>query len=200
MYMSKLPDWMEDNKFQIVIGLVGLFLMGVGVWQAIGKQMTEDSLIEVIESSELDEEMGKVMVDVSGAVENPGVYEFDQGARINDALMVAGGLSAEADRGYVSRGVNLAEKIVDGAKIYIPFKDDPSSLVLGSSVDGSGSNTGRVSINTASVSELDSLWGIGESRANQIVENRPYSSIDELKTKANIPSNVLETNKDKMSL
>jgi len=128
------------------------------------------------------------------------VYEFKQGARINDALMMAGGLSAEADRGYVSRGINLAEKIVDGAKIYIPFKDDPSSLVLGNSVSESSSYTGKVSINTASVSELDSLWGVGGVRAGQIVENRPYSSIDELTTKASIPQNVIEANKDKMSL
>jgi competence protein ComEA len=198
--MSKLPSWVEDNKFQIVMGLVGLFLIGVGVWQAIDKQMADDSLIEIIESTELESTTEKMVVDVSGAVENPGVYEFDQGARINDVLMAAGGLSAEADRGYVSRGVNLAEKIVDGAKIYIPFKDDPSSLVLGSSVGGSSSVGGKVSINTASVSELDSLWGIGESRAQQIVENRPYSSIDELTSKANIPTNVLETNKDKICL
>ena len=198
--MSNLPDWVEDNKFQIVIGLVGVFLMGVGVWQAVGKQMADDSLIEIVESSEIENKVGKVMVDVSGAVENPGVYEFDQGSRINDALMAAGGLSIEADRGYVSRGINLAEKIVDGVKIYIPFKDDPSSLVLGSSVGESSSYIGKVSINTASVSELDNLWGVGDSRAGQIVENRPYSSIDELKTKASIPQNVIEANKDKMSL
>lgn len=198
--MNNLPDWVEDNKFQIVIGLVGVILMGVGVWQAVSKQMTDDSIIEIVESTEIKDQIGKVMVDVSGAVENPGVYEFDKGARINDALMMAGGLSAEADRGYVSRGVNLAEKIVDGAKIYIPFKDDPSSLVLGSGVSGSSSHVGKVSINTASISELDNLWGVGEARAGQIVDNRPYSSIDELKTKASIPSNVLEANKDKISL
>ncbi len=198
--MNNLPDWVEDNKFQIGIGLVGVFLMGVGIWQTIDKQMANDSLIEIVESTETENEVGKVMVDVSGAVENPGVYEFKQGARINDALMMAGGLSAEADRGYVSRGINLAEKIVDGAKIYIPFKDDPSSLVLGNSVSESSSYTGKVSINTASVSELDSLWGVGGVRAGQIVENRPYSSIDELTTKASIPQNVIEANKDKMSL
>lgn len=198
--MNNLPDWVEDNKFQIVVGLVGIFLMGIGVWQAVNKQMVNDSLIEIVEPSEIKDKMGKVMVDVSGAVENPGVYEFDQGSRINDALMAAGGLSAEADRGYVSRGINLAEKIVDGAKIYIPFKDDPSSLVLGSNVGEQSNYTGKVSINTASISELDSLWGIGEARAKQIVESRPYVSVDELTTKASIPQNVIEANKDKMSL
>lgn len=198
--MNNLPDWVEDNKFQIGIGLIGVLLMGVGIWQAVDKQMVDDSLIEIVESSGIKNEVSRVMVDVSGAVENPGVYEFNQGARINDALMAAGGLSVEADRGYVSRGVNLAEKIVDGAKIYIPFKDDPSSLVLGRNVGGSSSYGGKVSINAASISELDSLWGVGEARAGQIIENRPYSSIDELITRASIPQNVIEANKDKISL
>jgi len=61
-------------------------------------------------------------------------------------------------------------------------------------------STGKVNINTASVSELDSLWGVGEARAEAIVAARPYSSIEELASKANIPSNVMDKIRDEITV
>jgi competence protein ComEA len=58
----------------------------------------------------------------------------------------------------------------------------------------------KVNINSASASELDSLWGIGEKRAAEIVDNRPYSSIEELLTRKIIPSNVYEKIEDEISV
>lgn len=60
--------------------------------------------------------------------------------------------------------------------------------------------SGKININTASASELDTLWGIGEVRAKDIIDNRSYSSIDELLTKKVIPSNVFEKIKDEITV
>jgi len=62
------------------------------------------------------------------------------------------------------------------------------------------SQGGMININTASASELDSLWGIGESRADSIIANRPYGNVDELESKAGVPSNVMERIKDQVSV
>jgi len=123
-------------------------------------------------------------------------------------LIRAGGLSAAADREWVSKNINLAQKLQDGAKIYIPTQKEVGrfgGLGLSTSAGGevagvSGSVVGKININTASQAQLESLWGIGEKRAADIIANRPYQSIDELVTKAKIPKSVVEKIKDKITI
>ena len=147
-----------------------------------------------------------MIVDVSGAVERPGVYQLPNSARINDALVAAGGFSQGADRVWVTRYLNLAQVVPDGAKIYIPVSGEDSSKVNSSSggkVAGAVIGAGQpdlININTATSQELDSLWGIGEVRARDIVSNRPYQNIEELKSKAGIPENVFERIKGQITL
>ena len=193
-----LPDWVVDNKIQLVGAVLGLFLMGIGVWQSLQSRMEADSQVTIVsESDDRSDSEESLVVDVSGAVQSPGVYSFNVRSRVNDALVAGGGLSSEADREYVSRFINLAEPLVDGMKLYIPYqgqlgKDEISNtLVL-------GSKNGGVNVNKASLSELDTLWGVGPARAQQIIDNRPYSSTSELITKAKIPQNVLEQNEGKL--
>ncbi|MFC1654121.1 SLBB domain-containing protein [Patescibacteria group bacterium] len=192
-----LPNWVDENKYQLILGLFGLFLMGVGVWKSVDSQVNKDSSVKINHPDvDAEKKARSCVVDVGGAVEAPGVYELRDGSRINDALVMAGGLSAEADRAYVGRYLNLAEEIVDGMKIYVPFKEDPAM------VNNLGEVLGveRISINRSTINELDSLWGVGEARAEQIVNGRPYKSIEELATKSNTPRNVLDRNMDKLSL
>ena len=149
-----------------------------------------DNGVEIIENVK-GIETAEVVVDVGGAVEKPGVYKLPGDARVNDALTAAGGLSVAADRVWMARYLNLAQAVSDGVKIYIP--------ATGESVIGSGSqSSGQININTASASELDSLWGIGTKRAADIIASRPYSSIDELVAKAGIPQNVLDKIRDQI--
>jgi len=110
-------------------------------------------------------------------------------------LQGAGGLAMEADQEWVAKMINQAEVVRDGMKIYIPARDEQVELKAGGVA---GAET--VNINTASVQELDSLWGIGAVRAQAIISNRPFGSIDELMSKAKIPANVVEENRDKLSL
>jgi len=147
---------------------------------------------------ELTEGEGEIMVDVAGAVMQPGMYSLEGGVRINDALVAAGGLSEGADRDWVSKNLNLAMKLVDGQKLYIPqenevTKDTPSQ--------GKGVTlTGLINLNSASVSELDTLWGVGEATAKKIIAGRPYGSVEELLTKKVVKTNVYEEIKDEISV
>ena len=184
-------------KLQIGIGLVGLILVGIGVFAV--RQLAEKPTIEIL-PEEGTVEGTTIFVDLAGAVENPGVYELSKEARINDLLVRAGGLSAEADRDWVSKKINLAQKLSDGAKIYVPERSGDLSKPAevgegGRSSQIAGASAGvmsKININTASAAQLDTLWGIGEKRAQSIVTNRPYQTIEELKTKASIPKNVFE--------
>ena len=205
-----LPDtnWNElffKYRFQILFFLIGAILIGLGLLLVKDSKITS-SKIEVLESTTegLGEDL-EVVVEVAGAVEKPGVYKLTKGVRIEDALISAGGISADADRLWMERSLNRAAKLIDGQKIYIPRKDEQISGVSTSNLGGyqtisSSQGSGLVNVNAVSQKELESLWGIGPVTAQNIIEQRPYSSVEELLTKKILKSNVYERNKDKLSV
>ncbi len=173
----------------ISLGVVGLVLMGWSVWQG---RKEEEVKIEYIQAGE--EEKVWLWIDVGGAVERPGVYQLEKGSRIKDGLIVAGGLADEADRDYVSKVINLVSEVEDGEKIYIPFKgQEEGSEVMGMMTD-------LVNLNTASKSELDTLWGVGEKRAEDIVNGRPYKSVEEVVEKGVLSETIVERNKELLTV
>lgn len=129
----------------------------------------------------------EVAVDVSGGVIKPGVYTLPSGSRVEDAIRVAGGLSAEVDRDRLEKSVNRAAKLSDGAKIYIPKVGDtqtsPNILTGSRPVSDSLTSHNSVSINTASQSDLEALSGIGPVIAKKIINGRPFASLEELVAK-----------------
>ena len=197
---------LEKYKFQIGMGLIGLVLVGVGAFsirQLANPPIGGENIVEILSTDEIAAEEGTIFIDIEGAIENPGVYELPADSRVNDLLIRAGGLSAEADREWVTKNINLAQRLADGLKIYIPGKSDSSlggQIVGGSTSVVAGAATDKININTASIGQLDALWGIGEKRAEAIIANRPYQTLEELKTKASIPKNVYEQIKDKIAL
>jgi len=139
----------------------------------------------------------KMVIDVEGAVINPGVYELASGSRIKDVLVMSGGLSAEADRDYCEKTLNMAEEVKDGQKIYIPKKtnnDAPAGY------PEANNEAKKVNVNTATAAELDTLWGVGSARADSIVKNRPYQSLDELVSKKVLTQTILDRDKDLLSV
>lgn len=147
----------------------------------------------------------RLCVYVCGAVVNEGVYELPPDSRVSDALRMAGGYSDEALKGYV----NLAEKLNDGERIYIPNKieiDDLNILIdqdasaskgasKGASEEGTetGSKSnedGLVNINTADAATLQTLPGIGETKATEIIayrdEHGAFGSIEDIKNVSGI--------------
>ena len=201
-------NWNElffKYRFQILFFLIGAILIGLGLLLVKDSRITS-SKIEVLESTTegLGEDL-EVVVEVAGAVEKPGVYKLTKGVRIEDALISAGGISADADRIWMEKSLNRAAKLIDGQKIYIPRKDEQISGVSTSNLGGyqtisSSQGSGLVNVNAASQKELESLWGIGPVTAQNIIEQRPYSSVEELLTKKILKSNVYERNKDKLSV
>lgn len=134
----------------------------------------------------------EIFVDVEGAVIHPGVYFLPIDSRVDDALILAGGFSSDADMKAISSSINRAAKLSDGAKLYIPREGDteisPNSL------------SSLININLASQSELESLAGIGEVTAGKIISNRPYTRLEELVEKKAIGQSVFEKIKDQLAL
>lgn len=131
-----------------------------------------------------------IVIDVEGAVVNPGVYRISFDGRIKDALIAAHGLAENADREYVAKNINLAQKLVDGAKVYVPDKSQKYT--------GGEKNNNQININTASLGELDGLPGVGVSTAQKIIDNRPYNTIEELVSKKAVSKSVFEKIKEKI--
>lgn len=207
------PEMFEEYRSQFILGLAGLFLLGVGVLSVVVVSFKSSGPeVEILSSDEAEDEEGsEIIIDVEGAVEKPGLYQISSEARVNDALVAAGGLSAKADREWVSLYINLAHKLTDGVKIYVPSIDENqagenvsnkvSEAITYNQGEVIGLQTkGKISINSASASELDSLWGIGEKRASAIIESRPYGSIEELRDRNIIPMSVYERIKDEISI
>jgi competence protein ComEA len=131
-----------------------------------------------------------MIIFVSGAVQVPGVYALEHGARVADALARAGGFVPDAN----VNAVNQAAVLRDGDQLHVPTmaeapatpvagltNQEPASSPGSSSGSSAGNNVaGPININTASAEELDQLPGIGPARAADIIANRPYVSVDDL--------------------
>ena len=132
------------------------------------------------EAEAAPEEAAPVVVHVGGAVQEPGVYELEQGSRVLEAVDEAGGFLPDAS----ADALNLARVVQDGEQIIVP--------TLGQAQEGSASSGGgqagsgqKVNINSATAEQLDTLPGVGESTAEKIIADReangPFSSIEDLK-------------------
>ena len=127
---------------------------------------------------------------VCGEVLNPGIYYFESNARVEDAINAAGGITAEG----TVKNMNLAEYLKDCDKVYVPSIDEEADLNEAQISDG------KININSASLEELMTLPGIGESKAQCIIDYRQehgaYKEIEEIKNISGIKSGVFEKIKD----
>lgn len=169
--------------FRVVAGFMIIFMLsGCGndhvsyepadVTDDADAQVTEQ---QTDESSATSENTGYVYVYVCGAVRQEGVYRLPEGSRINDALILAGGLTEDAASGVL----NLAESVQDGQKLYFPTKDEMENQqgvpVDGTYTDGQANNSEqsqKIDINTADKEQLMTLSGIGEAKAESIIRYR----------------------------
>lgn len=144
-----------------------------------------------------------IEVHVIGAVVRPGVYSFQEGNRVQDAITAAGGLLAEAD----PNAINLAAKLEDGQQLDIPYQagtaptsssNAPFSVVSTPNVSNSGEDL--VDVNTAALEELDALPGIGPTTAQKIIDYRqkhgPFSSIEDIMNVSGIGPSTFDAIKD----
>ncbi len=203
--VSKYLPLIKKNWLPLGLGILGMILFTyglIGLFVA-NKTASDDIVFEANSASGKTTQVKTILVDIEGAVVKPGLYKVLQDSRIQDALVAAGGLSALADRIFVSKNINLAIKLSDGAKIYIPNVSEAvssSSVLSGSSQTGAGGGGDLVNINSSSQVQLEALPGIGPVTAQKIIEGRPYSSIDELLSKKIVGSKVFSQIKDKVTV
>lgn len=137
-----------------------------------------------------------IRIYVCGAVKNPGVVEIPAGSRAEDALSAAGGFAEDA----AQAAVNLAEWVTDGQKLYFPAEEEAEAQSVQEVREGAG----LININTADVTMLCTLPGIGESRAADIIAYREanggFESCEDIMKVAGIKNAVYEKIKDKITV
>ena len=198
----KYEDTIYRYRIPLFLILVGLLVALTSITFIFYKKDNDEILItnEEPQSSE-------IIVEISGAVKTPGVYNLQTGSRIEDLIQMAGGFTEE-NKEYVSKALNRAAILKDGQKIYIPAQDDQSFGGSASNLEGSGgfvygSTTevgGSVNINSASKDQLDELPGIGPVYAQNIIDHRPYSDINELVSKGALKQSVYDKIKNNLSV
>jgi competence protein ComEA len=156
-----------------------------------------------------------IYIDVGGAVAKPGVYCLRSGERLITAVQKAGGYlkSAYASK-YVSRYLNLALPVKEDQKLYIPYQTDLSCTIIPFELKAQQEKevldkinegehkeqlekddeeeTGCVSINTASKTQLMTVSGVGESMSQKIIDGRPYKQLEDLKNVSGVGDATFE--------
>jgi len=219
--MPQLPDINFNElfiKFRIplLILLSGLILIACGVIYFKSGLSSPTTKIEVLNATTSGQVAGgEITVEIAGEILKPGVYKLANGSRIDDLLIVSGGFSKNADRVWTDKYLNRAAKLTDGQKIYIPkvselapYQDQQSSMRGAKTTPGSqtvsstfssDSNT-LININTASLQTLDTLPGIGQTYGQNIIEHRPYSTIEELVSRGAIKQSLFDKIKNQITI
>lgn len=171
-WKEKWESWSLTVKGAVIAGVL-LLLVGVGGLLPKKEEAVEETeavvttvLAEQTEVSTTQETV--IFVDIKGAVKNPGVYQMKVGDRVKDALEAAGGLTEEADR----QKVNLAKRLEDQMVIVVPKVGEESEEIPTGETRKEATKEGKVNINTATVEELKTLKGVGEKKAEAIIEYR----------------------------
>lgn len=200
------------KHINLVLGasLLLLILFGVFIYKNINSQpstvispeqipLIKDETEPIDSETEKNEEEAaasdSIMVDVQGSVKKPGVYEMNNGDRVIDVIKKAGGLLEEAE----ARSVNKAQKIADEMIIYVAAKGEEISSL---SANTENDKEDLLNINSADLSELQTLSGVGPSKAQSIISYReefgPFKSIDQLLEIRGIGEKTIEEWKDKI--
>ncbi len=171
--MGKLKNFILKYKGYIICFVV-IVISGISIiMQDIDRK---NSL--VINNEEVRNSNGKIVVYISGAVKNPGIYELDKEARIYNLLDICGGVLENADLDKI----NPAQKLVDSDKIVIPVKKEESE-----EEDYYEEDEGKININEATLEELKTLTGIGEATAKKIIEYRKNNTFNDIEDIMNVP-------------
>lgn len=204
---EKLSPVFKKYWISIILGVLGLIFLGYGLIGLATSKSSDDVVLQKPSGqidSDHNDNMPMIIVDIEGAVISPGVYELPKDARMKDLIIKSGGLSAGADRNWFAKNMNLASKLADGSKIYVPsIGERKDSASIDSSVMGAGasqvSQDGLININTSTSTELDTLSGVGPVTASKIIKNRPYQEVSDLLSKKVVSSKVYSQIKDKIS-
>jgi competence protein ComEA len=186
----------ELSRSQVVVyGVVAVALLLVGA-RAIRAEGGEGESFAVAASESsgggftVSGQGSDLVVDVTGAVERPGVYRMPAGARVIDAVKRAGGSTARAEL----EAVNLAARLADGQQVVVPERVPGG---VGVAAVGADAEEGPISLGTATVEQLDTIDGIGPVTAQDIIEFRDehggLASVDQLDQVSGIGPATMES-------
>lgn len=222
MFLERFKLFFYDHQRYFMYGFLLLFVcMSFTIIYASFNsdvKTVEPEVIALSDDEEKDEIITEavetIFIDIKGEVENPGVYEMQLGDRVIDAVQMAGGFTDEA----TTDNVNLSKKLKDESVIIIPsylkdyenvtikndyeidINDDIVQSEKNESDEKIESSSNLININTASVVELMSLDGIGESKAKAIIEyrdiNGDFENILDIKNVSGIGESIYEKIKD----
>lgn len=161
--MQKIVQWLSalSTSQRVVVGglaLVVLYLLGTSFSSENQANKLDLSYVGDI-ASESEQVSGEIFVHVAGEVKNPGLYALSVGSRVEDAIELAGGMTKSA----FEQSVNLARMVSDGEQIVVLDKTQ---------VSGGGTVSEFISLNNATVEQLESLPGVGPSLAARIIDHR----------------------------
>ena len=219
--MEDMIKKIKEYKLFLAIAAIGLLLGGYFLFHRL--QSSASTIPDLYQSSSSTSSKEKVQtnsskeektvtsvsdapeiitVDVKGAVKNPGVYQLQAGARVYDALQKAGGLLPDAE----SKSINQAQKLTDEVVVYVARVGEEGADVTQTSQTPAGNGgtekgkSGLVNLNTATEAELQTVSGIGQKKAQDIIAyreaNGKFKSVDELKNVSGIGAKTLEKLKD----
>lgn len=216
--------WRKMKTWQLVVGVCGIVLLGIAVFLLVTQQEKEDKelLIETSSTTEVtvdtkkvqdqandESKSAKIYVDISGAVKQPGVYQLSEGARLFDLLKQAGGLTEDA----AIQTVNQAMIIQDQQKIIILTQAQAESLDTENINNGnleeksdekSPKDAEKLNINQADLTQLQQLSGIGEKKAQAIIdyrnENGSFKTIEDLAKVTGIGEKTVEKLRDSITI
>lgn len=203
--MEAVNELVNRYKYPILICVVGLVLLFFG-YSSDNHSTTPPAKTDIPKESIIKAESLEIKADIGGAVIKPGVYSLAKDSRVEDLIREAGGLESSASAEYVTKQLNLSQKVTDGQKVYIPFKgEEKSTSVLAitsqtSSASQNGAPIKKVNINNGTQQDIESLPGIGPVTATKIISNRPYADVNELVSKKSIGKAIFEKIKDKIEL
>lgn len=196
---------------RVLIALVAaavLGVAGVAIWATLPQggvklDLAAGSGVGPVASSDLvfgapTPVAAKLVVDVEGAVLDPGVHQVAADGRVADAIAAAGGYSAEVDIVAAAGALNLAELLTDGQKIHVPARGEVATLPDVTAAPAAVS--GPIDINHASADELDTLPGIGPVTAAKIIAARPFATIEELDSRDVVGPSTLDKIRDLITI
>jgi len=204
----KIEELLLKYRYPLLILIVGLILIALGLFSFKNGLMSPSTKVEVLQGTTEGQTTTEITAEIAGEVMHPGVYKLVSGSRVDDLLVLSGGFSSDANRVWTDKYLNRAAKLTDGQKVYIPSVNQQSNVLSAensggdqtiSSTFSSDSNT-LININTASLSQLDSLPGIGQVYGQNIIEHRPYSTLEELVSKGALKQSLYDKIKNLITL
>lgn len=206
------------SKDKIIIGIAIIALAGFGYYKSSSDNLNSNQIQSVVDTKQTEninnqseaekrenEDSSSKMCQIDGCVNRPGVYSFKKDDRIKDIVDLAGGFTKEAD----TKSVNLAMKLKDEMKIFVPSKNETSKLQNHNTENSQivtlkdNNSNNLVNINTADSNKLQTLPGIGPSKAKKIIEFREknqFKKIEELKNVDGIGEKTFESLKSLITI